>query len=99
MRVIVADSAKRDLVDGFDFYHLQEPSAGWYFLDCMYSDIDSLSYLGGIHSKSFKQLHRMVCSKHPFAIHYELRDETVRVVAVLDGRRSPAWIKKKLRLL
>ena len=49
MRVRILDSAERDLEKGYRFYERQSHGLGAYFLDSLYSDIDSLTYFGGIH--------------------------------------------------
>ena len=51
MRIQIFDNAKRDLVDGFAFYEAQSTGVGQYFLDSLYSDIDSLTLFAGIHPK------------------------------------------------
>ncbi|SDB24705.1 hypothetical protein SAMN05660653_01156 [Desulfonatronum thiosulfatophilum] len=53
MNIRILDEAEQDLVDGFRFYDLQETGMGDYFLDSLFSDIDSLRLYGGIHSVSF----------------------------------------------
>lgn len=42
MKVRILDEAQEDLVDGFRFYEGQSPGLGGYFLDSLFSDIDSL---------------------------------------------------------
>jgi hypothetical protein len=44
-------SARNDLADGRDFYERQGESLGGYFLDSLFSDIDSLVLYAGIHRK------------------------------------------------
>jgi hypothetical protein len=51
MRIRLSASAEQDLLDGFSFYELQQQGLGSYFLDSLYSDIDSLVLYGGIHAK------------------------------------------------
>jgi len=72
-----------------------EVGVGSYFFDSLVSDIESLKLYAGIHSKHFG-LHRMLSKRFPFAIYYEIKGKTVIVVAVLDLRRNPAWIRKRL---
>ena len=48
MKVEILDKAEDDLVDGFRFYEAQQSGLGSYFLDSLYSDIDSLSLYAGI---------------------------------------------------
>jgi hypothetical protein len=49
MKVRILSAAEDDLEEGFRFYESQLRGLGSYFLDSLYSDIDSLSYFGGIH--------------------------------------------------
>ena len=51
MRIRILTAATRDLVNRKKFYNLQEEGAGSYFLDSLYSDIDSLIIFSGIHKK------------------------------------------------
>ncbi len=57
MRIL--SPAEKDLEDGCGFYERQTPGLGSYFLDSLYSDIDSLSYFGGIHCLIFGH-HRLL---------------------------------------
>jgi hypothetical protein len=52
VRIRILDQAKLDLKDGFEFYEGREENLGHYFLDTLYSDIDSLAIYGGIHHAS-----------------------------------------------
>ena len=95
MRIELLDEAGRDLVDGFTFYEKQSGGLGDYFLDSIFSDIESLHIYAGVHVQHFGH-YRMLAKRFPFAIYYRVGDDTVRVYAVLDCRRSPAWIRQRL---
>lgn len=95
MRVKILDTAEKDLEEGHYFYERQSPGLGFYFLDSLYSDIDSLAYSGGIHRILFGY-HRLLSKRFPFAVYYKVLDDEVLVAAVLDCRRNPNWIRKKL---
>jgi hypothetical protein len=97
MKIELLDLAMGDLIEGFHFYELQEAGLGTYFLDTLYSDIDSLRIFGGIHRKAYKNLHRALSKRFPFAIYYTLELETVRVRSIVDCRRNPSWIRQHLR--
>jgi hypothetical protein len=96
MKVRILDAATRDLCDGFTFYEKQGEGLGTYFLDSLFSDIDSLSVYAGIHSKCFDRYHRMLSKRFPFAIYYRIVEQTTLVYAVLDCRRRPAWLRTRL---
>ena len=53
MRIEILDEAEADLVEGFYFYERQETRLGWYFLDSLFSDIDSLLLYAGIHNVAY----------------------------------------------
>ena len=92
MRILGA--AERDLEEGFHFYERQSSDLGSYFLDSLYSDIDSLTYFGGIHRVVFGH-HRLLSKRFPFAIYYKIIEDTVVVTAVLDCRRNPSWMRER----
>jgi len=95
MRVRILDPAEKDLENGYRFYEKQSPGLGSYFLDSLYSDIDSLAYFGGIHSVVFT-FHRLLSKRFPFGVYYEIVEDMVLVTAVLDCRRNPNWIRERL---
>lgn len=97
MKLEILDLAKNDLIEGYHFYQAKEPGLGSYFLDTLYSDIDSLRIFGGIHRKAYKNLHRSLSKRFPFAIYYTVEAETIRVRSIVDCRRNPSWIRKHLR--
>ena len=96
MQVRILGPAEQDLEDGYSFYERQSPGLGSYFLDSLYSDIDSLAYFGGIHGIHFGY-YRALSKRFPYAIYYHIEEDTVVVNAVLDCRRNPSWIRNKLR--
>ena len=60
MKLKILSSAIDDLYQGRLFYERQGEGVGDYFFDSLFSDIDSLTLYGGIHSK-FHGYHRMLC--------------------------------------
>ena len=49
MNLRILRAASRDLVKGKKFYERQDAGLGDYFLDTLYSDIDSLYLYAGVH--------------------------------------------------
>jgi hypothetical protein len=95
MRVKILSPAEKDLEDGYHFYEDQLSGLGSYFLDSLYSDIDSLAYFAGIHPMVFGY-HRQLSKRFPFAVYYRVVNDTVIVYAVLDCRNNPSWIRDRL---
>ena len=72
MKVKILGTAENDLEEGYRFYASQADGLGIYFLDTLYSDIDSLAYFAG--------MHRVVLGYH------RLLSKTIPVCHVLPCR-------------
>ncbi len=96
MKLVILRSAVEDLSDGYDFYEKKNQGLGEYFEDSIYSDIESLRIYAGIHRKVFGYF-RLLSKRFPYAIYYEVEDNSVRIRAVLDCRRNPSWIAKRMK--
>ena len=96
MKIHILDAAQQDLVSGFRFYEMQESGLGAYFIDSLYSDIDSLQFFAGIHQAVDGGYYRMLSKRFPFAVYYRKKEANVFVYAILDCRRNPAWNRKRL---
>ena len=95
MKIKILSSALDDLSDGFDFYERQLNGLGSYFIETLFSDIDSLKLYAGVHNKVFGY-HRLLSKRFPYAVYYSLDSGTIFVNAVLDCRRNPGWVEKRL---
>jgi hypothetical protein len=95
MIVSISSDAEADLSEGYWFYERQSPGLGDYFRSCLIADIDSLSYYGGIHEIALGY-YRSLSKRFPFCIYYTLSEDTLLVVAVIDARRDPLWIRRRL---
>ena len=96
MKIEILDEAQQDLIEGFHFYENRESGLGSYFLDCLFSDIDSLILYAGIHRTIF-DYHRLLSKRFPFAIYYSVDHDLARVHEILDCRRNPTWIRRRLQ--
>ena len=96
MNVVILEDAAEDLESGAQFYESCATGVGDYFLDSILSDLDSLVLFAGVHPIYFG-FHRMLSKRFPFGIYYEVEDDVIYVYAILDLRRDPLWIRKRLR--
>ena len=96
MKVEILSTAEDDLVDGHDFYERQEAGVGKYFLAKLFEEIDSLQDYAGTHRKWWDK-YRMLSRRFPFGIFYTIEKHTVYVAAVLDLRRRPSYLRRKVR--
>lgn len=91
----ISSDAESDLCDGYWFYERQSPGLGDYFRSCLISDIDSLQFFAGIHSIE-NGYHRLLSKRFPHAVFYSMTHDRVVIVAVLDLRREPLFIQRRL---
>ena len=95
MKIKILEQAEQDLINGFRFYEAQNFGLGQYFLDSLFSDIDSLQLFAGIHPWYFGY-QRLLSKRFPFAIYYRVDNDIVRIRAVLDCRQDPKKIQDRL---
>ena len=96
MKVRIIEPAEQDLLDGYLFYESQAEGVGQYFLDCLYSEIDSLVLFAGTHRKVFREFHWLLSKRFPYAVYCTLEDKISLVHAILDCRQNPKSIEKRL---
>jgi plasmid stabilization system protein ParE len=97
MKIKILVSAAEDLLNGYQFYEKQSPGLGKYFMDTLFSEIDSLLDSAGVHPIHFEKYHRFLSKRFPFAIYYRVENKVILIYAILDCRRNPKWITEKLR--
>jgi hypothetical protein len=95
MMVVVLDDAGEDIESGRRFYESCEAGVGDHFTESILSDLESLVLYAGIHPV-YLGFHRMLSSRFPFGIYYEVEEEMTYVYAIPDLRRDPLWIRSEL---
>lgn len=96
-KLLVLAEAQLDIRLGVDFYELIEGGLGDYFQTSILTDLRRLESYFGQHAIQFG-FHRALSKRFPFAIYYRDREDLRQVVAVLDMRRDPAWLRRQLGL-
>lgn len=93
--VATLEEAAKDLDAGKAFYDEKGDGMGFYFIDSLLSDNESMRLVSGVHNQRFG-FYRLLSKRFPFAIYYDIDGSILRVAAVLDMRRDPAWIRQEL---
>jgi len=97
VKIKILRSAKKDLQESYRFYEVQQEGIGAYFLEALSADIESLKLYAGIHPIFFDKYHRLLSKRFPFAVYYRIENEEIRVYAVVDCRKNPAWIRENIQ--
>jgi len=94
-RILISEDAFGDLNEGFLFYEAQVAGLGDYFAACLRADIEGLKVTAGIH-KEAQGFHRLLSRVFPHGVFYTMQSDEVTVWAIIDLRRSPEWITRRL---
>ena len=95
MTIKILDEAEKDIEIGISFYASQKDGLGKYFLNSILSDIESLHIYAGIHIV-ISDYYRLLSKRFPFSIYYKIKENIIYIYAVLDCRRDPNSIAKRL---
>jgi len=96
MDLRILPSGYRDLAAARDFYDCQSIGLGDYFLESIFSEIESLRIQAGIHRKLYG-FHRLLVTRFPYAIYYKIDEDEAVVYRFLDCRRDPKKLRKELK--
>jgi len=88
MKILITQEAELHIAKAISFYESQKDGLGTYFLDSIFSDIESLHLYYGIHIK-IKDYHRILSKRFPYAIYYKYNEFTIYIYAILDCRSNP----------
>lgn len=81
MKIRILKSARQDLTDGWHFYQQQSQGTGDYFLDSLFSDIESLRIYAGVHELHFGKFRRLLSKRFPFAVYYRVEGHSILIHA------------------
>lgn len=96
VRVEILESAMDDLRAGRRFYSSQGGrELEIRFFETLAAVIGGLSCRGGLHARRFG-FHRALAPKFPYSVYYDVEGDVVRVYAVVDNRRNPAWAESRV---
>jgi len=94
-RLSITELAQQDLHLAKAFYNDQAPNLGQFFVDALLVDLESLQFYAGIHLKEY-DFYRMLAKRFPYAIYYDIENDTAVIHAVLDTRQNPLITKERL---
>ena len=96
MHIEILDDAQEDILVGTLFYEAQQYGAGDYFLDGISSDIESLHLYAGIHVIKYGY-YCLLSKRFPYSIYYQLKNNVIKILAVLDDRQNPRNTEERLK--
>jgi len=95
-QVLLSTEANADIKEAQSYYDSIGEGLGDYFCSSLLADLDRLGVTAGVHRKAHRNYHRAICRNFPYGIFYAMREGEAIVLAVVDLRRDPEWIEKRI---
>jgi plasmid stabilization system protein ParE len=94
-RVEFRPLASADVAEAFSWYEGQRTGLGTEFEADLDRTVALLRYMANAGPVVHRALRRVLLTRFPFAVYYELAGETVRIRAVVHTRRHPSTWKRR----
>lgn len=96
VEVRFAPEAADDVTAGFRWYEEQRPGLGSQFLDCVLACLERVRRSPELHARVQGEFRRAFVRRFPYAVFYELIDQTVTVYGIVHIARDPAKWQSRL---
>lgn len=97
MKVHIRPGARSDILDAAFFYDGQEPGLGDEVVDFLEEQIHDLKNFGAIHPLVLGFHRAVLQGRFPhYSVYYTIEKDGLHVRAVLDQRRDPRRIRRRL---
>lgn len=96
VEVRFAPEAAADATAGFRWYEEQRPGLGSQFLDCVLVCLQRVRRAPELHARVRGEFRRALVRRFPYAVFYELVDQTVTVYGIVHTARDPAKWQSRL---
>lgn len=97
MNVLLSASARSDLADAVRYYEAQQIGLGAQFIDELQAVLNRVAMFPRAWPAFSVRTRRCLMSRFPYGVIYEMRDETIRVVAVGHQHRGPQFWAARAR--
>lgn len=95
LRLRVRPEAEQDLEEAASWYEEQRPGLGNEFLDEVLRTFGKISEQPALYPLLHRNTRRALTLRFPFGVYYRVQEETIVVVAVMHGSRSPRRWKQR----
>jgi plasmid stabilization system protein ParE len=92
---VIRPEAEDDLTDARDWFEAQRDGLGLEFLDAVEDVFARIQEMPELHGVEFKGVRRAGTRRFPYVVYYRLLVQSVEVLAVLHGSRSPLHWRRR----
>ena len=91
----VRHAAETDLRDAYGYYEECRPGLGQDFILCIEASLEKITKHPHQFPVTHKTIHRALVKRFPFGIFFTIKENTIVVLAVMHGSRSPSRWKHR----
>ena len=96
MKIVLRRLAKLDLREARNWYDERQPGLGDALLDEVEAALEQIRELPELHPRVDGRIRRAALQRFPYGLFYVVDGETIRVIAILHGARSPeSWRRRR----
>ncbi|MFN3193856.1 MAG: type II toxin-antitoxin system RelE/ParE family toxin [Aureliella sp.] len=94
-RLLIEPLAKADIVAARDWYFSQQVGLDVEFRDQLDEVLQRIQSNPLAFAKTYRDVRQAVLKRFPYVVSFVVRDDAVRVIAILHGHRDPALWKER----
>ena len=94
--VLFHQLAEKELQDFACFYEKKAKGLGDSFLDEIHQNIEQILEYPKMSPVVIKKIRRKTIQRFPFHILYELKDDSLYIIAIMHQRRNPVFWKDRI---
>ena len=89
MRIRVLSSAEQEIAEAVDYYNEQRPGLGFEFAAEMKRTFRRIASFSEAWPRFSRRARRCILNRFPYGVVYQLRKDSILVVAVMHLKRDP----------
>ena len=97
MEIVFLPPAKAELTDAISYYNMQSEGLGYEFAAEVKRTLERIVQYPDAWFKLSNRTHRCRTNRFPYGIIYQVRNETLLIVAVMHLSREPETWKSRLK--
>lgn len=89
-------AAEADIQEAYEYYEECRPGLGQDFILCLEASLDKITKTPDHYPVIHRNIHRILLKRFPFGVFFIVKENTIVVLAVMHGSRSPRRWKVRM---
>jgi hypothetical protein len=97
MKFFFHEDAEAEFDSAIDYYEQSKPGLGFEFAEEVYATIARINEYSEAWPVMSQNTRRCLINRFPFGIIYQVKDNTLRIIAVANLHRRPGYWRKRIK--